>query len=281
MTTVDARTHPRNAALLPQPDTADPHQALLRVDRAHPFFFDHPLDHLPGLLLLEAAVQLVQRGAPSGHFVSAIEGRFLRYALFDAPVHIQAVHIQAVQAGPLAQCVTLTQRGQARAEVTVTLAPFALPAAQGQQPRPLGLCPAPQAALNKSRPENVLIATPQISGDNVSAWLLPPPETCLMTDSAQALHPLCLLEAFMQVQRFLNSQRAEMGRMRDILTGVSFRQYAPIMDRTTGLRIDGAARFTETGPSRLSRKATIAQGGIAFAECALHTALAGRATSTG
>ena len=276
MTTLDARTHPRNAALLPQPDTAAPHQALLRVDRAHPFFFDHPLDHLPGLLLLEAAVQLVQRGAPSGHFVSAIEGRFLRYALFDAPVYLEARPL-----GQMIHCVTLSQRGQARAEITVTLAPFALPAAQGSQPRPLGLCPAPQTALNKTRPENVLIATPQISGDSVSAWLLPPPEACLMTDSAQALHPLCLLEAFMQVQRFLNSQRPEMGRMRDILTGVSFRQYAPVMDRTTGLRIDGAARFTETGPSRLSRKATIAQGGIAFAECALHTALAGRATSTG
>lgn len=276
MTTLDARTHPRNAALLPQPDTANPDQALLRVDRAHPFFFDHPLDHLPGLLLLEAAVQLVQRSAPSGHFVSAIEGRFLRYALFDAPVQLQARPL-----GQRIQCVTLSQRGQARAEVTVTLAPFALPAAQGSLPRPLGLTPAPQEALNKSRPENVLIATPQLCGDQVTAWLLPPPETCLMTDSAQALHPLCLLEAFMQVQRFLNSQRPEMGRMRDILTGVSFRQYAPVIDRSTGLRIEGSARFTETGPSRLSRKATIAQGGIAFAECALHTALAGRATSTG
>ncbi|MBO0821741.1 MAG: hypothetical protein J2P26_12935, partial [Nocardiopsaceae bacterium] len=40
------------------PAGPDGHQALVAADGGHPVFFDHPHDHLPGMLLLEAARQL-------------------------------------------------------------------------------------------------------------------------------------------------------------------------------------------------------------------------------
>jgi hypothetical protein len=41
--------------------------ASLIVDRTHPYFFDHPCDHVPGMLLLEGCAQLAQSAvAPSG-----------------------------------------------------------------------------------------------------------------------------------------------------------------------------------------------------------------------
>lgn len=275
MTTIDSRTDPRNAVLLPVAGSDGP-AAQLRVDRHHPFFFDHPLDHVPGLLLLEGAVQLAQSMAHFGRFVSAIEGRFIRYALFEAPILLSAR-----ETGPDRLEITLTQKAQDRAVVTVTLAPYALPAAGGRLNRPLSLLPPQGGLLNKSRPENILIAEPRRQEDRISAWMLPLPETCLLTDSVQAVHPLCLLEGFMQVQRWINSQNPDAGRMRDILTGVSFRQYAPVLGRKAALHIDGTTDFTETAPNRFSRAATLSHGGIAFAECALHTAVAMRATRTG
>lgn len=69
----------------------------LRVDTSHPTLFQRPNDHVPGMLLLEAARQaacLVTGPAP---FVPSIGGtRFVRYAEFDSPCWIQAT----VRPGP-------------------------------------------------------------------------------------------------------------------------------------------------------------------------------------
>ena len=70
--------------------------ALVRVEPSHPFFFDHPLDHVPGMLLIEAArqfgVAVSHRyyGVP-GDFAFVLEGvevSFERYAELDQDVII-------------------------------------------------------------------------------------------------------------------------------------------------------------------------------------------------
>jgi hypothetical protein len=62
----------------------------LRVDTAHPTFFDHPVDHIPGMVLLEAARQaaLVSTGMPDA-LLLGLESNFARYAEFDAPCWIE------------------------------------------------------------------------------------------------------------------------------------------------------------------------------------------------
>jgi len=61
----------------------------LRVDTAHPVFFDHPLDHVPGMLLLEAARQAVR--AHTGGVRSPVSFRitFDRYGELDEPAWIE------------------------------------------------------------------------------------------------------------------------------------------------------------------------------------------------
>ncbi|WP_328874514.1 A-factor biosynthesis protein [Streptomyces sp. NBC_00287] len=81
------RTVPADVVLA-RPDRSGRWQ--LRVDTAHPVFFDHPLDHVPGMLLLEAAVQAArvvdgEAGAPA-----SLHASFDRYAELDQPTWIEA-----------------------------------------------------------------------------------------------------------------------------------------------------------------------------------------------
>ncbi|MEU9167351.1 ScbA/BarX family gamma-butyrolactone biosynthesis protein [Streptomyces sp. NPDC048420] len=62
----------------------------LRVDTAHPVFFDHPLDHIPGMLLLEAAGQAVRaRGGGERRVPVSFHAAFHQYAELDRPVLVE------------------------------------------------------------------------------------------------------------------------------------------------------------------------------------------------
>ncbi|RSS83980.1 ScbA/BarX family gamma-butyrolactone biosynthesis protein [Streptomyces sp. WAC06614] len=80
----------------------------LRVDTSHPVLFDHPVDHVPGALLLEAARQAAHVvSGPLPTVATAMETRFTRFAELDAPTWIEAeqdlrtgeVHVRIHQKG--------------------------------------------------------------------------------------------------------------------------------------------------------------------------------------
>lgn len=74
------------ADVLLSPD-ARPGRWRLRVDTAHPVFFDHPLDHIPGMLLLEAARQTVRAHGGQERLVPvSFHATFHQYAELDRPV---------------------------------------------------------------------------------------------------------------------------------------------------------------------------------------------------
>lgn len=63
----------------------------LRVDTGHAVFFDHPLDHVPGMLLLEAARQAVRAGARNTRRTAvSFHAVFHQYAELDLPLWIEA-----------------------------------------------------------------------------------------------------------------------------------------------------------------------------------------------
>jgi hypothetical protein len=63
----------------------------LRINWAHPTLFDHPTDHVPGMLLLEASRQAAHRLAgPGAVLTPALAGRFHRYVEFDSPCVVRA-----------------------------------------------------------------------------------------------------------------------------------------------------------------------------------------------
>ncbi|QNP69521.1 A-factor biosynthesis protein [Streptomyces roseirectus] len=86
------RALPADVVLAPAgPDPAPPGgRWQLRVNTAHPVFFDHPLDHVPGMLLLEAARQAARSALPGKRPPSAYHAVFHRYAELDEPVWIEA-----------------------------------------------------------------------------------------------------------------------------------------------------------------------------------------------
>ncbi|MFB7592516.1 ScbA/BarX family gamma-butyrolactone biosynthesis protein [Streptomyces sp. NPDC056169] len=63
----------------------------LRVNWTHPTLFDHPTDHVPGMLLLEAARQAAQHVlGPGAVLVTGMANRFHRYVEFDTPCFVRA-----------------------------------------------------------------------------------------------------------------------------------------------------------------------------------------------
>ncbi|MEU6813134.1 ScbA/BarX family gamma-butyrolactone biosynthesis protein [Streptomyces sp. NPDC046831] len=83
------RREPSDVVLAP---TDVPHRWQLRPDIGHPILFDHVDDHIPGMVLLEAARQAATALAPAGGAVLPIslDGTFQRYVEFDSPCWIEA-----------------------------------------------------------------------------------------------------------------------------------------------------------------------------------------------
>ncbi|MFH9863781.1 ScbA/BarX family gamma-butyrolactone biosynthesis protein [Streptomyces sp. NPDC017202] len=82
------RALPTDVVLAPA-DAGRPDRRQLRVNTAHPVFFDHPLDHVPGMLLLEAARQAALLETPGERVPTAYDAVFHRYAELDEPIWIE------------------------------------------------------------------------------------------------------------------------------------------------------------------------------------------------
>jgi hypothetical protein len=93
------RRDPRNV-VVGELDRAVEHGALrcgVIADTSHPSFFDHPQDHIPGMLLLEAFRQTALLAvadscawAPTSLLVVSCDAKFSRYAELDLEAHCSA-----------------------------------------------------------------------------------------------------------------------------------------------------------------------------------------------
>ncbi|MFI6099272.1 ScbA/BarX family gamma-butyrolactone biosynthesis protein [Lentzea sp. NPDC051213] len=83
------RERPRDVVLSAMPGG---HTWQLRVDQTHPVLFDHPVDHVPGMVLMEAARQVAQLtvGEPDSLPVRCCF-TFDRYVELDAPTVVTAL----------------------------------------------------------------------------------------------------------------------------------------------------------------------------------------------
>lgn len=115
------RTSPADVVLSP---TARQGRWLLRADTRHPVLFEHPVDHVPGMLLLEAARQATI--ATLGHTAPPAEvtGEFSRYAELHRPCVIDA-HRLPKRGAEESVLVTGEQDGENVFRAIVTLPPSA------------------------------------------------------------------------------------------------------------------------------------------------------------
>ncbi|MEU0098890.1 ScbA/BarX family gamma-butyrolactone biosynthesis protein [Streptomyces sp. NPDC006267] len=90
-----------------------PHQWQLRVDVTNRIFFDHDHDHVPGILLLEAAAQAAHA---ESHAVSTLptsfNAHFHRYVELDTPCHIASHPEHRRQPGQTSTLITGHQNNQ-------------------------------------------------------------------------------------------------------------------------------------------------------------------------
>ncbi|WP_329486489.1 A-factor biosynthesis protein [Kitasatospora sp. NBC_01246] len=90
-----------------------PHRWLLRNDIDNHLLFDHPVDHVPGLALLEAAAQAAQALRGRSSFLPLrVATSFRRYVEFDRPCWIEAEETPAGHPARCAVRVTGTQGGE-------------------------------------------------------------------------------------------------------------------------------------------------------------------------
>ncbi|MFE6691216.1 ScbA/BarX family gamma-butyrolactone biosynthesis protein [Streptomyces sp. NPDC057743] len=103
------RTTERDVVLCP---TDQPRRWQLRVDTGHSVLFDHAHDHLPGMVLLEAASQAVQYLAgPERTNPVTLRTHFTRYTELDAPCWIEATPLERPEPGLVSSDITGTQNG--------------------------------------------------------------------------------------------------------------------------------------------------------------------------
>lgn len=100
------------------------HRWELRVDTGHPILFDHPVDHAPGMVLLEAARQAARAvtGLPDALPIS-LDSSFARYAELDSPCWIEAVAGRPDAAGDVPVRVHGTQGAETVFTADVVLRP--------------------------------------------------------------------------------------------------------------------------------------------------------------
>ncbi|WP_433889486.1 ScbA/BarX family gamma-butyrolactone biosynthesis protein [Streptomyces sp. CA-111067] len=91
--------------------TDTPNRWQLRADTTHPVIFDHPVDHVPGMLLLEAARQAAQATTGADSVLLELNARFNYYAELHRPCWVEAVPPPAGGAGDSAIRVSVHQDG--------------------------------------------------------------------------------------------------------------------------------------------------------------------------
>ncbi|GAA2116387.1 gamma-butyrolactone biosynthesis protein ScbA [Kitasatospora saccharophila] len=122
------RERDANVVLRDVRPSADGAVARLRVPVAHPSMFDHPQDHVPGPVMMEAARQaaLFAAGehlglAPSKLFLRRVDASYLRFAELDSDITVRVGPVDGSVPGRVGARVDFEQDGTAVASLYVEL----------------------------------------------------------------------------------------------------------------------------------------------------------------
>jgi 3-hydroxymyristoyl/3-hydroxydecanoyl-(acyl carrier protein) dehydratase len=206
-------------------------KAVLMVNKDHPFFFDHRLDHVPGLLIAEGMCQLSEILANSINnnpalFICGINIDFVRFCTFSKQI-VMLAEIDSINQTSTIIYVKAYQNDQIRDVAVIKLCSTNLEYTHYNNihdDEAVTNMPCPKHLINKTNINNVMINTPEERGQAYYSKILKPSKNNLLSDHVTGkYHPLYILEAFMQTQRYMNSIKHvehENIRMRDILSSV-------------------------------------------------------------
>lgn len=125
------RTSPQNVVLSAVDVRRCGVTAQIIVDRTNPALFDHPIDHIPGVLIFEAYRQTAVYAAqelfglsPRGLLLSGVEAEFTRFGEFELPTDCRAEVAESPAPDTIAFDIALLQEedqiARARVELTRT-----------------------------------------------------------------------------------------------------------------------------------------------------------------
>ncbi|WP_410211730.1 beta-ketoacyl synthase N-terminal-like domain-containing protein [Aquirhabdus sp.] len=168
---------------------------FLHVNENHPYFFDHALDHVPGILLLGGILQLVDQYKADSFagvtFVKSIDIQFKRYAEKTLPIQIT---LKKVTATAYEVSVTQNQNLLCSCNVGVALVMSRL-SAHGISAKPC----QQQHLLHKARPENILVSDILECDSEISVKTCAlPPDHYLAQGDSSSLSILYFLEVARQ-----------------------------------------------------------------------------------
>jgi A-factor biosynthesis hotdog domain len=155
---------------------AVPATTPLRVDRDDPFFFDHPLDHVPGMLLVAGLLDVVRAAGGGGTDANrvALSLTFATLCELDEATALCATpHAVAPDGQVRAWSVRAVQSG--RDVCTGLVSGYRVDPTE-ITPVPAGapVLPADRRLVHRARPENVLIGAPERIAGEYRFPVLPP-----------------------------------------------------------------------------------------------------------
>ncbi len=183
------------------------YQAEIVVNENHPYFFDHPLDHVPGILLLEAIVQLIELAMPDRLteleiqkcYFKAVEIYFHRFCEKNHASTVQLSQEES-KTGQAVYRGKIISQNQVICEAGFTVA---LDSGEGYHAPPSSVIPPalPEKKLvHKHREENIL--THQMETPEPGIYrcrLIKPPAGHLLAEGQEKYYPpVYLLETTRQ-----------------------------------------------------------------------------------
>lgn len=141
----------------------------LDVRMDDPYHFDHPLDHVPGMALLEGLLELVRRSGAADLELATRRAElaitFPAFCELDGPIMLQVVRYPNGEPGVEAALTLLAEQDErvvCEADLTIRLAPAITAARGGDGPRWLTADPA---LVHRHRRENVFVTGMATRGD--------------------------------------------------------------------------------------------------------------------
>lgn len=90
----------------------------LRVDRSHPVYFDHPSDHVPGLMLIEEALRAPRVVSRTGWNTVRFSAHFRDFVELDTPAGLSVTLDRRLGRRLHRSTISIRQFGRVAAEVT-------------------------------------------------------------------------------------------------------------------------------------------------------------------
>ncbi|MFJ5087770.1 ScbA/BarX family gamma-butyrolactone biosynthesis protein [Streptomyces sp. NPDC088674] len=117
------RTDPRDVVIAP---ASAPHEYRLRLDTRNEVLFDHPHDHVPGMVLLEGVLQAVRASMPGHAPLVGLDSTYARYVELDSPCLLSVIPLPDDEENHSRARVVGVQNGREAFASTVRLAPAGL-----------------------------------------------------------------------------------------------------------------------------------------------------------